>query len=96
MGPNQVTLKDEGQVTEVVKDRKFAFTWQKGKHPTTVALSLEPRGSGCMIDLQVTGYKFERDDAEVALNVAAGWGEAMTLFKFYVEGGQVYGSVPPA
>jgi hypothetical protein len=33
----------------------------------------------------VTGYEFERDDVEVALNVAAGWGETMTLFKFYVE-----------
>ncbi|OAF17403.1 SRPBCC family protein [Bradyrhizobium neotropicale] len=96
MGPDQVTIKDQGHVTEVVKDQKFAFTWEVGKHPTTVTLSFEPRSNGCVIDVQVTGYKFERDDVEVALNVAASWGETMTLFKFYVERGLVYGFVPPA
>lgn len=95
-GPDRRTLKDQGHVTEVVKDRKFAFTWEVGKHPTTVTLSFQPRGNGCLIDLQVTGYEFERDDVQVALNVAAGWGETMTLFKFYVERGLVYGFVPPA
>jgi uncharacterized protein YndB with AHSA1/START domain len=95
-GPDQVTIKDEGHVTEIVTDRKFAFTWHPGERATTVSLGFEQRGDGCVIDLQETGYEFEREDVEVALNVASGWGEAMTLFKFYVEDGRVYGLVPPA
>jgi uncharacterized protein YndB with AHSA1/START domain len=95
-GPDQVSVKDEGHVIEIVKDQKFSFSWHPGKHATTVSLSFEPRGDGCVIDLQETGYQFELEDVKVALDVAAGWGEAMTLFKFYVEDGRVYGSVPPA
>jgi uncharacterized protein YndB with AHSA1/START domain len=95
-GPDQVSIKDHGNVTEIVQDQKFAFTWHPGKHATKVSLNFETRGNGCVIDLQETGYEFERDDVNVALDVAAGWGEAMTLFKFYVEDGRIYGLVPPA
>jgi uncharacterized protein YndB with AHSA1/START domain len=95
-GPDQVSVKDHGKVIEVVKDQKFAFTWHPGKHATKVSLTFEPRGDGCVIDLKETGYEFEQDDVNVALDVAAGWGEAMTLFKFYVEDGRIYGLVPPA
>ena len=34
------------------------------------------------------------DDVEAALGCAAGWGEALTLLKFYLESGTKYGEVP--
>jgi uncharacterized protein YndB with AHSA1/START domain len=95
-GADRITVNDEGHVVEVIKDKTFAFTWQPGKHPTTVTLRFEPRGNGCIIDVQEAGYELDRDDVEAALAEAAGWGEAMTLFKFYVEHGLTCATVPLA
>lgn len=95
-GADHVTVSDRGRVTEADENRRFAFTWHPADHPTTVRLTFEKRGDGCVIDLEETGYRFEPQDVAVALDVAAGWGEALTLFKVYAEHGITYGAVPPA
>lgn len=78
-GPDRVTVSDGGQVTEVYEDRHFAFTWHPPEHPTTVSLTFEKRGDGCVIDLKETGYRFEPQYVAVPLDVAAGWGEALSV-----------------
>ena len=93
-GPDHATLSDGGHVVEIIPDRLLSFTWHPGTHETLVTINFEPRGPGCILNLEESGYRFDEGDVEVALNVAAGWGEALTLLKFYLESGLTYGPVP--
>ena len=63
-------------------------------HPrlTFTIISLEKLGTGTLVRLEEFGYLM--DDLEISLGCAAGWGEALTLLKFFLEGGHVYGEVP--
>jgi uncharacterized protein YndB with AHSA1/START domain len=93
-GADHYTADDFGRVVSIQEDRELSFTWHPGEHETVVVFQLEPRGEGCMLSVQESGYKFEPTDVSVALQVATGWGEAITLLKFYAETGKVYGPVP--
>ena len=93
-GPDHYCTSDGGHVVRYEPDRLFAFTWTPGEHETTVTLGFEPRGDGCMLSVHESGHT--QEEVGIALQVATGWGEALTLFKFYVEHGLVYGKVPRA
>jgi hypothetical protein len=41
------------------------------------------------------GYKQTTSSLQACLGCATGWGEALTLLKFYLEHGITYGTVPP-
>jgi uncharacterized protein YndB with AHSA1/START domain len=94
-GPDHVTLTLTGAVLEVEPDRIFAFEWDSGARMTTVRFELEPRGEGTVVRLTESGYTDREADVVSCLDCAAGWGEALTLLKFYLEHGVTYGSVPP-
>lgn len=85
---------------------RFAFAWSTAGHPTTVELLLAPRGDGCEVALTESGY-LEADLGATGVTgsiggrspfamCASGWGEALTLLKFYLEHGLTYGAVPAA
>ena len=61
---------------------------------TTVAFTLEPLGSGTKLTLNESGHTTSPKDLEALVDCAAGWGEALTLLKFYLEHGTTYGDVP--
>ena len=89
-GLDHVTAQDGGAVLEAVPGQKFVFQWQPGDTPTTVAIELEARGSGTVVHLTETGYT----SMNGFVDCAVGWGEALTLLKFYLEHGVTYGKVP--
>lgn len=91
-GADRTTTEDGGPVLEVQKNRKFVFQWQPGKAATAVSFELEKRGDGTLVRVGESGYSM--DDIETALGCAAGWGEALTLLKFWLERGVTYGDVP--
>jgi uncharacterized protein YndB with AHSA1/START domain len=96
-GPDldQVTL--EGPVVELVEGRRFVFDWQTrpaGRDRTRVAFDLEDRPPGTVLRVTESGYTDDFDDLVACMNCAAGWGEAITLLKFWVEHGVRYGAVP--
>ena len=62
----------------------------------TVAFTLEPLGSGTLVKLTESGYSASERDAKAHVGCAVGWGEALTLLKFYLEHGLIYGHVPSA
>ena len=93
-GPRRVNMEDSGPVLEAVPDRKFAFQWSPGSHPTTVTFGLEELGAGTVVNVVESGYNLEQDDLETLVDCAAGWGEALTLLKHYLEHGVTYGEVP--
>lgn len=89
-GPDHVTTQDEGTVLEAIPNRRFVFTWRPGDTPTTVLIDLEERDGGTVVSLSESGYTSFNGFVECA----TGWGEALTLLKFYLEHGFTYGPVP--
>jgi len=95
-GAERTTLTLSGPVTEADPGRSFAFRWGSGKGETTVRFSLEEREPGTIVQVTETGYSYDEADVISCLDCACGWGEALTLLKFYLEHGVRYGEVPPA
>ena len=91
-GAERMTTEDGGPVLEAQTNRKFVFQWQPGKSATTVAFDLDRLGTGTRVRVAASGHSM--DDVETAIGCAAGWGEALTLLKFWLERGVTYGEVP--
>lgn len=90
-GPEGVTLEDGGSVLEAVPNKRFVFRWQEHQDPpTTVEIDFEPRQDGTLVRLREHGYPDTPEGLAAMLDCAAGWGEALTLMKFYVEHGLTY------
>jgi uncharacterized protein YndB with AHSA1/START domain len=105
-GPVHTTLEIGGPVVAVEPERRFAFQWTTAAHPTTVDFQLARRGGGTVVtvtesgythdDLGATGVVGQIENHSPFAMCAAGWGEALTLLKLYLEHGLTYGAVPPA
>ena len=92
-GPDDVTDEDVGQVLEAIRPERFVFQWHGSRdpeHPTTVELDFEVRGEGTVVRLRETGYPDTPGGRAGLANCAAGWGEALTHVKVYVEHGLSY------
>lgn len=93
-GAQHWTTEDGGRVLCAEPNRKFAFQWSPADSPTTVTFTLEPLGKGTQLSVVETGYSPSHKDIEALIGCAVGWGEALTLLKFYLEHGITYGEVP--
>ncbi len=91
-GPERITDADGGPVLEARRPERFVFQWQPDRSgaPTTVEVDFEPVAEGTVIRLREHGYQDTAPGREKLLECAAGWGEALTLLKFYVEHGIRY------
>jgi uncharacterized protein YndB with AHSA1/START domain len=93
-GAGHWTTEDGGSVLEAEPNQKFTFQWTPGKSTTTVSLTLEALGEGILLKLIESGYSFSDQDLSAFVGCATGWGEALTLVKYYLEHGVRYGKVP--
>jgi len=93
-GAGRWTLEDGGPILAIEKDRHLCFQWSPAGHPTTVDIQLSPLGGGTLVRLCERGYRLRADDLTALVGCAVGWGEALTLLKFYLEHGVRYGTVP--
>ena len=93
-GATRYTGQDGGAVLEAVASRRFAFQWTPGDSTTTVQFELAPRGTGTLLTVEERGHTTSRRDLETLVECAAGWGEALTLLKIFLEEGMTYGEVP--
>jgi uncharacterized protein YndB with AHSA1/START domain len=89
-GPDSYTLTVPGKVKKAVRPERFEFEWGREGRETTVRFELKERKGGTVITLTEDGYKDDHESRAMILECAAGWGEAMTLLKFYIEKGIVY------
>jgi uncharacterized protein YndB with AHSA1/START domain len=91
-GPTQDTVEDKGTVIEFEPNRSLTFLWhpQGENKPTQVKFYMEPKGNGTHLKLEETGYLDTPEGHAVFNSCATGWGEAMTLLKFYLEKGLTY------
>ena len=94
-GPDHYTTDSECRVVEAEKPNLFAFEWNAAgkEHPTTVRFHLEAEHGGTVVTLTESGYPDTPKGRGAILECACGWGEAVTLLKFWLEHGVRYGKV---
>jgi uncharacterized protein YndB with AHSA1/START domain len=95
-GPGDYNSNADGKVLNADRPNLFTFQWYPvGKEtPTTVEFSISSKFGGSVIELTESGYPNTSQGRDMILECASGWGEALTLLKFYLEFGAVY--TPPA
>lgn len=74
----------------------FIFQWGSDGKETTIRIELAPADKGTVVTLSEDGYEDTPEGRAMIVECAAGWGEAMTLLKFYLEHGVVYDSAERA
>lgn len=91
-GPDKFTGEDGGPILEAGRPERFVFQWRPDNpsYATTVEIDFEPVDGGTNIRLREYGYHNTASGLRAMLNCAAGWGEALTLWKYYVEHGIRY------
>ncbi|HUT81015.1 MAG TPA: SRPBCC domain-containing protein [Candidatus Bathyarchaeia archaeon] len=88
-GPDKVTTESEAPILEVKVPERFVFKWWED-HYTTVEMDFKEVDEGTIITLKEHGYEDTKEGHKRCLECATGWGEALTLLKFYVEHGLKY------
>lgn len=92
-GPDRVTVEGSARILQLLEDEVFAWRWDDadGYPSRTSELEVEERDGGTIVRVTDTPTDPEAPHGEVIpLAVAAGWGEALTLLKMYVEHGVRY------
>ena len=91
-GAERVTDEADCPVLEAERGKRFVFQWQPDspEYSTTVAIDFEEDRQGTLIRLREYGYHDTPGGLRAMLNCSAGWGEALTLWKYYVEYGLRY------
>jgi uncharacterized protein YndB with AHSA1/START domain len=81
-GPEK-TINEEapGRVLEAKRPERFVFQWGKPGEETTVEIILEEREGGTLLRLREFGFRRIED----VVGNASGWGQALTLVKFWLE-----------
>ena len=88
-GPDNLTAEDGGLVLEAVPAQRFVFQWHPDspEYVTTVEINFRSSENGTIVSLREYGFADTPCGRTAMLNCATGWGEALTLLKFYIEHG---------
>ena len=91
-GPDQISMEDGGSVIEAIPPERFVFQWHPDlpEYATTVEINLVPKDGGTIVSLRELGFADTPSGIAALANCATGWGEALTLLKFYLEHGLHY------
>lgn len=80
---NDIDVEVPGTVLEAKRPERFVFEWGKPGEESTVEVVFEQREGGTLVRLREYGFR----ELEQIIDNAGGWGEALTLAKFWVEHG---------
>jgi len=90
-GVDKVTTEARGRVHLVQPPHRFVFEWDSADvKPTTVEIDLQRADGGTIVRLREYGFENTPRGRQCLAQEASGWGEALTLVKFYVEHGLKY------
>lgn len=89
-GPDAYTGEDRGPVLEARRPERYVFRWQARLGGTTVEIDFDEHPDGTVVRLREHGYPDTPEGWEQHMSCATGWGEALTLLKFWVEHGVRY------
>lgn len=91
-GPDRYTGENGGPVLEADRPDKFVFQWKSDDNSftTTVEINFEKVREGTAVRLVEYGYEDSPQGVKNLIDRASGWGQALTLLKFFVEYGLKY------
>jgi len=91
-GPDHITTADKGLVLEAIQPNLFVFQWHPDlpEYATTVEINIYQVENGTIVRLREYGFADTASGYKAMISCAAGWGEALTLLKFYLEYGLRY------
>jgi uncharacterized protein YndB with AHSA1/START domain len=91
-GPDHITTEDKGTVLEALPPNHFVFQWHPDlpEYATTVEINISSTEDGTIVRLREYGFADTASAHVAMINCATGWGEALTLLKFYLEYGLHY------
>ena len=88
-GPDKHTSEARAPIVEFNYPERFVFKWWDD-HYTTVEMDFQEVEEGTILSVKELGYQDTEEGHRRCLECAVGWGEALTLLKFYVEHGLRY------
>ncbi|CAA9544622.1 MAG: hypothetical protein AVDCRST_MAG33-325 [uncultured Thermomicrobiales bacterium] len=90
-GPDKTDGDRSGPVIDAQRPSRYVFQWNEhlGQR-TTVAFALDAVPDGTVVTVTETGYPDTPDGRFQIMDCAVGWGEALTLLKFWIEHGVRY------
>jgi len=91
-GPDRYSGESEGPVLEADRPKRFVFQWKvdTDSYMTTVQIDFQKVAEGTIVRLVEQGYDDTPTGLKDMLARAAGWGEALTVMKYFVEHGVTY------
>ena len=91
-GPDHVSAEDGGPILEAAPPQRFIFQWHpdSSAYATTVEMNLRPTENGTIVSLREHGFADTSSGLAAMMKCSVGWGEALTLLKFYLEHGLHY------
>lgn len=91
-GVGRYDVDMQGKIVEVQPPERFVFRWwdMEPSRATTVETQFKQDPRGTVVRLRECGYPDTPAAHTNMLEIAAGWGEALTLMKFYIEHGTTY------
>ena len=78
-----ITADVPGRVIEAKRPDRLVFEWGEPGSESTVEIVFEARNGGTLVKLREFGFR----TVENVVENAGGWGEALTLAKFWLEHG---------
>ncbi len=92
-GADQVDAEASVKIEEIIPNKKVLFYWNYTLEggPTKVLLELEAKDQNrTILSVTESGYPMHTKGEEMLIECSTGWGEALTLIKFYAEHGIRY------
>ena len=91
-GADKVTESEKAVVLDFIPDKYLKFDWNffLPEGPTTVEIFIKAKGEVTVVEVIQTGFHQTKSGLNMFTQCSAGWAEALTLLKFYVEHGISY------
>jgi uncharacterized protein YndB with AHSA1/START domain len=88
-GPQKYTGSDGGPILARKRPERFSFLWSHhgSKWRTLVELTFQGFQDGTIVKVRESGFPETKLGRAALLANAAGWGEALTIAKFWIEHG---------
>lgn len=86
-GPNFANESAKARILRFSKPEQFVFQWYPvtKDNPTTIEINLVDKYGGTVVELIEYGYPDSPEGIKMLIDCSCGWGEALTLLKFYLE-----------
>ena len=91
-GVEKVTISSENLpiLEDKFPDRFVYRWWLETGNPTTIEMDFLKHKDGTLVKLRESGYENSDEGHKRFEDCAVGWGQALTLLKFYCEHGLTY------